>query len=408
MPMHRAMNPFVFSPFAFSRMPELHFGAGRLADLPNLLVGNKTPAAVRILLITGASSFARSAHYGNLTAALADKGITHDHVTVIGEPTPDFVDRTVARFRGGKKQLDWVVAIGGGSAIDAGKAISAMLPSGDSVVEYLECKDTRKHDGRKTPFIAIPTSSGTGAEATKNAVLSDIGRAGYKSSLRHDQFVPDIALVDPELTLSCPPDVTAACGLDALTQLLESYVSIKASPMTDALALSGLEHVAAGFLPSVENGANDIEARGHIAYGALLSGVTLANAGLGVVHGYAGPLGGFHPVPHGVVCGTLIGEATRVTIEALFKEPEKNQLALRKYAKAGAVLARKHPVSLQHDCDLLVSTLTEWIERTRIPRLGHYGIGEADFAAILDKTNGKNSPATLSRDQMAAILKARL
>ena len=388
--------------FIFARMPEIHFGAGMLSRLPALIALR----GKRGLLVTGSSSFRRSTHCERLMAALDAAGITVFQVSVSGEPSPAFVDETVARYR--SESLDWVVSIGGGSAIDAGKAISAMLPSGDSVVEYLECKDIRKHDGRKTPFIAIPTSSGTGAEATKNAVLSDIGRSGYKSSLRHDQFVPDIALVDPELTLSCSPEVTAACGLDALTQLLESYVSIKASPMSDALALSGLEHVAAGFLPSVENGANDIEARGHMAYGAMLSGVTLANAGLGVVHGYAGPLGGFHPIPHGVVCGTLIGEATRMTIEELFKAPEQNQLALRKYAKAGAVLARKHPVSLQHDCDLLVSTLTEWIERTRIPRLGRYGIGEADFAAILDKTNGKNSPAALSREQMAAILKARL
>ena len=388
--------------FIFARMPEIHFGAGMLSRLPALIASR----GKRVLLVTGSSSFRRSTHCERLMAALDAAGITVFQVSVSGEPSPAFVDETVARYR--SESLDWVVSIGGGSAIDAGKAISAMLPSGDSVVEYLECKDIRKHDGRKTPFIAIPTSSGTGAEATKNAVLSDIGRSGYKSSLRHDQFVPDIALVDPELTLSCSPEVTAACGLDALTQLLESYVSIKASPMSDALALSGLEHVAAGFLPSVENGANDIEARGHMAYGAMLSGVTLANAGLGVVHGYAGPLGGFHPIPHGVVCGTLIGEATRMTIEELFKAPEQNQLALRKYAKAGAVLARKHPVSLQHDCDLLVSTLTEWIERTRIPRLGRYGIGEADFAAILDKTNGKNSPAALSREQMAAILKARL
>ena len=388
--------------FIFARMPEIHFGAGMLSRLPALIALR----GKRGLLVTGSSSFRRSTHCERLMAALDAAGITVFQVSVSGEPSPAFVDETVARYR--SERPDWVVSVGGGSAIDAGKAISAMLPSGDSVVEYLECKDIRKHDGRKTPFIAIPTSSGTGAEATKNAVLSDIGRSGYKSSLRHDQFVPDIALVDPELTLSCSPEVTAACGLDALTQLLESYVSIKASPMSDALALSGLEHVAAGFLPSVENGANDIDARGHMAYGAMLSGVTLANAGLGVVHGYAGPLGGFHPIPHGVVCGTLIGEATRMTIEELFKAPEQNQLALRKYAKAGAVLARKHPVSLQHDCDLLVSTLTEWIERTRIPRLGRYGIGEADFAAILDKTNGKNSPAALSREQMAAILKARL
>lgn len=204
--------------FVFACMPEIHFGAGALSRLPSLVgAGGK-----RILLVTGSSSFRQSAHYERLTAALGAAGITTFEVSVSGEPSPAFVDEVVARYR--NENPDWVVSIGGGSAVNTGKAISAMLPSGDSVVEYLECKDTKKHDGRKVPFIAIPTSSGTGAEATKNAVLSDIGRAGYKSSLRHDRFVPDIALVDPELTLSCPPDVTAACGMDALTQLLESYV----------------------------------------------------------------------------------------------------------------------------------------------------------------------------------------
>lgn len=388
--------------FVFARMPEIHFGVGAFARLPQLI----RQKGRRILLVTGSSSFRQSVHYERLLRALGENEITVFQAAVSGEPSPAFVDQTVERYR--SEALDWVVSIGGGSAVDAGKAISAMLPQPDSVVAYLECVDTKKHDGRKVPFMAVPTSSGTGAEATKNAVLSDIGRAGYKSSLRHDQFVPDVAVVDPELTLSCPPDVTAACGLDALTQLLESYVSTKASPMTDALALSGLEHVAAGFLSAVENGASDIEARSHMAYAALLSGVTLANAGLGIVHGYAAPLGGFHPVPHGVVCGTLVGEATRMTIDALFTDPEKNQVALNKYAKAGATLARRHPVSLTHDCELLVHTLNDWIDRTRIPRLAQFGIEEGDFAAILDKTNGKNSPATLNREQMAAILRARL
>ena len=408
MPMHRAMNPFVFSPFAFSRMPELHFGAGRLADLPNLLVGNKTPAAVRILLITGASSFARSAHYGNLTAALADKGITHDHVTVIGEPTPDFVDSTVARFRGGKKQLDWVVAIGGGSAIDAGKAISAMLPQSEPVSAFLEGRATKQHDGSKVPFIAVPTSSGTGAEATKNAVLSEIGEHGFKSSLRHDNFVPDIALIDPELMLSCPPAITAACGLDALTQLLESYVASSASPLTDALAESGLAHAQAGFVAAFEHGDTDLAARAHMAYAALMSGVTLANAGLGVVHGFAGPLGGFFPIPHGIACGTLLGEATRRNIETLFAAPEKHRVALEKYAKAGAILSGRPTTNQRDDCGALLRLLDEWIALTKLPRLSAYGIRESDFPRILDKSNNKNSPVTLDREQMQSILKARL
>lgn len=392
--------------FAFAQTPEIHFGPGKRLLLPKLI----RQRGQKMLLLTGSSSFVRSPHYQQLADALKAAGIDFFQAAVSGEPSPTFVDQIVERYR--EEKPDCVVAIGGGSVVDAGKAISAMLPQQDSVTCYLECMETKQHDGRKTPFIAVPTSSGTGAEASKNAVLSDIGHQGYKSSLRHDRFVPDIALIDPELMLSCPPDVTAACGLDALTQLLESYVSTKASPITDALALSGLEHVAAGFLHAVEKGADDIEARSHMAYAALLSGITLANAGLGVVHGFAAPLGGYHPIPHGVVCGTLVGEATRVTIETLRAAPESHQaanpLALRKYAKAGAVLARKHPRSTEHDGDLLVRTLHDWIERTRIPRLAQYGIGEADFAAIVARTNGKNSPATLNQEQLLSILKARL
>ena len=283
-----------------------------------------------------------------------------------------------------------------------------MLPQSGSVKDFLEGREVRKHDGRKLPFIAVPTSSGTGSEATKNAVLSEVGENGFKSSLRHDNFMPDIAVIDPELMRSCPPGVTAACGLDALTQLLESWVSSKASPISDALALSGLEHVAVGFLRACEDGENDLEARGHMAYAALLSGLTLANAGLGLVHGFAGPIGGFSPMPHGEVCGTLLAETTRTTLTVLFENPQKNALALEKYARAGAILAGRSAGSVAADCQQLTQLLDDWVERTRISRLGQYGITAADFPKILQRSNGKNSPAELSQQQMAAILAARL
>ncbi len=388
--------------FSFTRMPEIHFGPGKLSLLPKLIAQRGKNA----LLVTGSTSFLRSAHHQRLADKLAAAGIRIHHCAVTGEPSPEFVDATVASFR--EARIDCVVGIGGGSPLDAGKAISAMLPQEGSVVPFLECVDTRKHDGRKIPYIAVPTSSGTGAEATKNAVLSSVGTDGYKSSLRHDNFVPDIALVDPELTLSCPATVTAACGLDALTQLLEAYVSSKASPMTDALALSGLEHVAAGFLPAYENGANDLVARSHMAYAALLSGVVLANAGLGVVHGFAGPIGGFFPIPHGVVCGTLIGAATRANIEALRRDPATNRIALEKHARAGAILSGEAPATTEAGCDLLLHMLDRWIAATGIARLSAYGVTRDDLPRILDKSNNKNSPVTLDRTQMQAILEARL
>ena len=391
--------------FVFSRIPELHFGAGKLTQLPALLARD-TPRRQRILLVTGSSSFVSSAHYEMLTRALDAADIAYFQQAVAGEPSPELVDQTVARYR--DQAIDQVVAIGGGSAMDAGKAISAMLPQQGSVTAYLEGMESAKHDGRKTPFMAIPTSSGTGSEATKNAVLSRIGEHGFKASLRHDNFIPDSALIDPELMLSCPPDVTAACGLDALTQLIEAYVSSKASPLSDALALSGLTHFAAGFERVLSDGERDVEARGEVAYAAFLSGVTLANAGLGVVHGCAGPLGAYFPIPHGVACGTLLGEATRATIDELFVAPEKNRLALEKYARVGTLLAGRTSGSLRGDCAALVATLETLIERCAIGRLSRYGISRADLPKIVDKANNKNSPATLSREQITAILAARL
>jgi alcohol dehydrogenase class IV len=388
--------------FVFAKMPEIHFGPGKLGQLPKLIQAT----GKHVLLVTGSASFRNSTYGKDLLRDLAQAGARVSSVAVAGEPTPQFVDDVTDRYRGDNP--DWVVGVGGGSAIDAGKAISAMLPQTVSVTAFLEGRATAEHDGRKTPFVAIPTSSGTGAEATKNAVLSQIGPDGYKCSLRHDRLVPDIALIDPQLMLSCPPDVTAACGLDALTQLLESYVSAKASPMTDALALSGIEHVAAGFLPAFEHGQSDIAARSHMAYAALLSGMTLANAGLGAVHGFAGPIGGFFPIPHGVVCGTLLGEATQATIDGLFAEREKFEPALRKYARAGVLLSGQPAGSLEGDCALLVGTLRRWIETSGIPRLGDFGVTRADFPKILDGANCKNSPVTLSREKMSSILEARL
>ena len=391
--------------FFFARMPELHFGAGKLAELPTLLARD-TPRRQRILLVTGSSSFVGSAHYEKLTRALDAAGIVYFQQAVAGEPSPELIDQTVERYR--NEAIDWVVAIGGGSAMDAGKAISAMLPQQGSVTAYLEGMESAKHDGRKTPFMAIPTSSGTGSEATKNAVLSRIGEHGFKASLRHDNFIPDVALIDPELMLSCPRDITAACGLDALTQLIEAYVSSKSSPLSDALALSGLQHFAAGFERALADGERDVEARGEVAYAAFLSGVTLANAGLGVVHGCAGPLGAYFPIPHGVACGTLLGEATRATIDELFVAPEKNRLALEKYARVGTLLAGRTSGSLRDDCTALVATLEMLIERCAIDRLSRYGISRADLPKILDQANNKNSPATLSREQIAALLETRL
>jgi alcohol dehydrogenase class IV len=256
--------------FRFARIPEIHFGAGKIESLPDLILRYGST----VILLTGSQSFRNTEKFGLLIDSFRDKSITCLLSEIGGEPTPAHINSICKNYT--DSPVDVIVGIGGGSVLDAGKAISAMLGKTDPVEEYLEGVGTKTHDGSKIPFIAVPTTAGTGSEATKNAVISQLGDNGYKKSLRHNNFVPDIALVDPDLTLSCPADVTAACGMDAFTQLLESYVSSNASPLTDSLAYSGMKLMKDSLIPSVYEGAEDVNIRSAMSYGALLSGITLA------------------------------------------------------------------------------------------------------------------------------------
>ena len=223
--------------FHFAKTPEIHFGAGKFALTGRLA---KKFGSI-VLVVTGAESLKKSGKSDDLVKQFRNEDIKFSFVSIHDEPNPDFIDDIVKINR--TKGIKVVIAIGGGSVVDAGKAISAMLPVEDSVFNYLEDVGSKIPNGIKIPFIAIPTTSGTGSETTKNAVLSSTGENGFKKSLRHDNFVPDIAIVDPELTLTLPPHITAACGMDAFTQLLESYVSTKASLITDSLAFYGLNRI---------------------------------------------------------------------------------------------------------------------------------------------------------------------
>jgi len=389
----------VIPSFTFSRNPKIHFGAGVFNTL-DTIIGAK---AQTVVIVTGARSFRSTDKWSQLQEMLAKRSITFYTVTVSGEPSPELVDSAVSDYK--DKNVDMVISIGGGSVVDAGKAISAMLSQTVSVVDFLEGVGSgEQHNGDKVPFIAVPTTAGTGSEATKNAVLSRIGPKGFKKSLRHDNFVPDIAVVDPELFSKCPRDVTAACGMDAFTQLLESYVSTNANPMTDALAYSGLSYVKESLLDVCSENAQSIDSWAGMAYGALISGITLANAGLGVVHGLASPLGGYFDIPHGVACGTLIGSATRVTIDKLKTLDGDGEQYLRKYAKAGALLSGSDSDDIDKLCGLLIDTIDEWTDILKLPSLKDYGIGEKEFDRIIDSTGNKNNPVKLDRDEIRKIL----
>ena len=360
-----------------------------------------------MLIVTGSQSFVSSGKKDIIDKALRKKSVAPLYFPVSGEPSPYLIDDAVSKFR--NSDIYIVCSIGGGSVIDTGKAISAMLLHDDSVFDYLEGVGTgKKHDGVKVPFIAVPTTAGTGSEATKNAVLSCVGPSGFKKSLRHDNFVPDAALIDPELMLSCPPNITASTGMDAFTQLLESYVSTQSTPLTDALAFSGLCHAAENLIPACTTGAGDVEVRAGMAYAALLSGITLANAGLGVVHGLASALGGLFDIPHGVICGTLVGAATRVSISVLKKQKNTGENALKKYARIGALLSGNDSGDTDRCCELLIIKLEEWTDLLNLPLLNEFGVKESNIENILNSTGNKNNPAKLDRCEIRQIIESRL
>jgi len=330
--------------------------------------------------------------------------IIYDHVVISGEPSPEVIDTVSMKFR--NESADAVVAIGGGSVLDAGKAISAMLSVPGSVKEYLEGVGTREHPGTKLPFIALPTTSGTGSEATKNAVISQIGKDGFKKSLRHDNFVPDVAIVDPELTLSCPHDITAASGMDCFTQITEAFLSDKASEYTDSLAWEGLKAVKSSIVQSYLDG-QDIEARTGMSFAALTSGICLANAGLGVIHGFASSIGGMFNVPHGVVCGTLMAPANAITVRELRKggaDPE----VMKKYIRLGRLFTGADGKPDEYYIDGFIEYLLKLSDELNLPRLGNYGIKEEDIEPICKITELKNNPVKLNLEDMMEILSSRL
>lgn len=401
--LYALLNPMKTA-FSIARLPRIEFGPGSIARIPDLASGY----GKRLLIVTGAQSFVRSDAWATLSDKLAQRGLAWHMIHVAGEPSPDLIDGTVTAMRG--ESIDCVLGIGGGSALDAAKAIAGLLKPGNSVLDHLEGVGPElPYLGPATPLIAVPTTAGTGSEATKNAVLSVHGASGFKKSFRDDKLVAEYAVIDPDLLASCPKSVIAANGMDAFTQLLESYVSIKANPFTDVLALSALGAMRTALLPWYEGEGDPAEHRSSMAYAALTSGITLAQVGLGSVHGLAAPLGAFFPIPHGVVCGTLVATATRVNLTAL-RSRDPGSAAPRRYAQVGRLLSGK-PLPDPEALAYLLDLLDDWTRRLDLPRLGAYGVSEADVARIVANSRGssmKTNPIALSDEEIARIVRARL
>jgi len=414
--------PAVWSGFSISRLPRILFGTGRSGELPAVVreFGSKA------LIVVRGPGFTETADWARMSRGLEAAGVAVAVESVSGEPSPTIVDEIVARHRGsgsgsGLAPIEVVVGIGGGSVLDTAKAVAGLLIPGDSVMDHLEGVGPElPYRGPSVPFVAVPTTAGTGSEATRNAVLSVRGPGGFKRSFRDETLVARVAIVDPDLLAGCPPELIAGNGMDALTQLLESYVSTRANPFTDALALSGLAAVRDGLRAWFEeaaagrgaagSGSVPAAARERMAYAALCSGICLAQAGLGAVHGLASPLGAQFPIPHGIACGTTLAATTRVNIAAL-EARRPGSPALDRFAEVGRILAGRPGAPAAEMRSALVAALEALTVDLDIPRLSAFGIGKSAIPALVADSRGssmKTNPIALTDDEIASILRASL
>ncbi len=386
----------VMKAFGLAATPQVHFGAGMISVAPGVL----ETYGKKIVLVTGAHSFLSSTPGQTLLDQLQQEHFSVEVCKIPGEPSPAVIDSAVTKFSDFKPHA--VLAVGGGSVLDAGKAIAAMLVLDEPVATYLEGVGTKSHPGTTLPFVAVPTTAGTGSEATKNAVLSETGARGFKKSLRHNKFVPKVAILDPALTVHCPPAITAASGMDAFTQLLESYLSTAANPVTDALALEGLKRISVALPKAYREGSN-LEARADMMLAAYLSGITLANAGLGLVHGFASAVGGYFKISHGVICSALMTAANRVTVRKL-RATQANEPALGKYAAVGKLFSALPGKTSDYYIDFLLDLMASWSAEMAIPTLSQSGVTPQDFPKILAASDNKNNPIVLNAEEMTEVL----
>ncbi|MGA2145520.1 MAG: iron-containing alcohol dehydrogenase [Bryobacteraceae bacterium] len=379
--------------FEFATAQRIVFGEGALREVP----AAAHRLGRRALLVTGAAVERAQP----LAESLAAKGVTAvPYALSGGEPTIDAVRQATALAR--NEACDLAIAFGGGSAIDAAKAVAALLANPGDPLDYLEViGQGRPLTNPSAPFIAIPTTAGTGSEVTRNAVLASPERR-VKASLRSAGMLPRLAVVDPAPTHSLPPSVTASSGLDAITQLIEPYVSLRANPMADLYCIEGLKSARTALERAWRNGA-DAEARAAMSWASLLGGLALANAGLGAVHGLAAPLGGMFDAPHGALCAALLPHATAVNVRAL-RQRAPDGPALSRYTEIARLLTGNAAAQAE-DAAVWLAGLSRRVE---IPPLGTYGIRSEDFPAVIAQAamanSMKSNPVVLSDAELQEVL----
>lgn len=382
--------------FEFATATRILFGPGSISQVAQIAA----QMANRVLLVTGRDTQRAQ----RLIKDLDNAGLNYTIYQTLTEPTIEMVSQATDLAR--RTITDLVIAMGGGSAIDLAKAVAAMLANGGELLDYLEVVGKAMPLKRPSiPWIAIPTTAGTGAEVTHNAVIA-AQQYNRKVSLRSRLMHARLAVVDPQLTYGLPPDITAYTGMDALTQLVEAFVCTKANPITDAICIQGLGRLAGAIRAAHRLGDNP-HARSDMCIASLLSGMALANAGLGLVHGLAGPLGGLLHAPHGAICGRLLGPVMQANILAMAGQDHDSPL-LAKYGQMGQILTGKTNAGpmdavqwvYQLTEDLQIAGLSYWgLKDTQIPEV-------ADLA--LEASSTKCNPVRLDHRQVCQVLYASL
>jgi alcohol dehydrogenase class IV len=378
--------------FEFATATRIVFGSGSLLEVGDIAAG----LGRRALVVIGSNSLRAAALFGYLSQA----GVSYTTFNVVGEPTTHIAHE--GSLLAQRESCDMVIGLGGGSVIDAGKAIAALVRNPGDPLDYLEVIGRGQALSQPpVPYIAIPTTAGTGAEVTRNAVLGSPEHR-VKVSLRSPLMLPRVALIDPELTHSMPPHVTASTGLDALTQVLEPYVSYLATPITDAFCLDGLHRVARSLRKAYTNG-DDIYAREDMALVSLYGGLALANAKLGAVHGFAGPFGGMFDAPHGAVCAALLPHVMAANVRVLQQRQPKSE-ALIRYDEIAQILTG----SVDAFAEDGVEWVTELTTYLQIPSLGAFGLTVDDFPELITKaaksSSMKGNPIQLQPAELEGIL----
>ena len=382
------------STFEFATADRIIFGAGKLSELGKL-IGENTE---RVLLVCGHSPDA----IPRIRNMLSARGLSLTEFQVHGEPSVEVIREGMRTAQ----DYEMVIGLGGGSVMDAGKAIAALATNPGELFDYLEVIGKGQPlVNPPLPYIAIPTTAGTGSEVTRNAVIESPDQ-NVKVSLRSPRMLPRVALVDPELTYNLPPEITASSGLDALTQLIEPFVSVKANPITDAICREGLLHAAHSLRRAYQNGA-DQEAREGMSLASLFGGIALANAALGAVHGFAGPLGGMLHAPHGALCARLLPLVMEANLQAL-QARQPGHPALERYREVAQILTGEKDATIQDG----VQWVSELVHALKIPSLSTFGISPENFPEAVQKTQKassfKGNPIPLNEQELTRILEQAL